>query len=75
MRAHPAEESTMRAGYVLVFYVAGMLVWLLAVIEPRVPLLGRIRVNLVALGLLICFAPTAIQTLKEHLVSGPEGLF
>lgn len=65
----------MRAGYALVFYSAGCLAWLLAILEPRVPFIRRIGVNLVALGLLLNFLPTGIQTLKEHLQSGPNGLF
>ena len=65
----------MRAGYALFFYGAGMLAWVLAVVEARVPFVRRLQVNLVALGLLLCFAPTAVQTLKEHLRSGASGLF
>jgi hypothetical protein len=64
-----------RAGYALVFYVAGCLVWLLAIVEDRIPLVRRWGLKLVPLGLLLCFLPTAVQTLKEHLRSGPEGLF
>jgi hypothetical protein len=64
-----------RPGYALVFYAAAALVGVLAVVEPRVPVLQRLRVNLMALALLIAFAPTVVQTLKEHLRSGPDGLF
>lgn len=42
----------MSSGHRLIFYVFAAVVLALAVIEPRVPVIQRLRINLVALALL-----------------------
>jgi hypothetical protein len=61
----------MRPGYQLIFFVVAIVLWLAAAGVPR---FGPLRLNLIALGLVVVVLPTTIALFKDAVGVGPEGL-
>ena len=61
--------------YKVAFYIAGIVIWLLAAVEPRVPVLRRLNLALLPLGLAVFAFPLAYGTLKQATGAGPNGYF
>ena len=54
----------MRPGYVFTFYLVGTMILLAATLEPRHERIRGLRLNLIALGLLVLWLPYTITNFK-----------